>query len=85
MLSLRYATETQVFFMCLYVGQFQIFLFQTVCVFSQKEDIKHIQQDFFLLPLSYPRGGTWLRWGCPGSQLFFEYGHVAYQIDWDDK
>ena len=31
-------------------------------------------------------GGTLGRWGCPGGQnLFFKHGHVAYQIDRDDK
>ena len=42
---------------------------------------------FILLPGSCPRGGTLVRWGCPGGQKFilFKYGHVAYQMDWDDE
>ena len=34
-------------------------LFQTLCVFLQKKDRKHIEQNFILLLGSCPRGGTW--------------------------
>ena len=33
------------------LSQFQIFLSQTLCVFSQMKDIKHIRQDFHWVPL----------------------------------
>ena len=61
--------------------------YQTLCVFSQIKDTKHIRWVFFLSPWSCPRGGALWRWGCPGGQkLFnFKHGHVAYQIDEDDE
>ena len=39
-------------------SQFQRFLYQTLCVFSQMKDTKHIRWDFILSPGSCPRGGT---------------------------
>ena len=56
-------------------SQFQRFLYQTLCVFSQMKDTKHIRRDFHSL-----LG----RLGCPGG-LFFKYGHVVYEIDGDDE
>ena len=38
---------------------FQRFLYQTLCVFSQMKDTKHIRGNFLLSPGSCPRGGTW--------------------------
>ena len=40
-------------------SQFQRFLNQTLCVFSQMKDIKHIRRIFIPLPGSCPRGRTW--------------------------
>ena len=51
--------------------QFQRFLYQILCVFSQMKDTKHIRQDFFLSPRSCPRGGTFGHWGYPGGQTIF--------------
>ena len=31
-------------------SQFQRFLYQTLCVFSQMKDTKHIRQDFYSVP-----------------------------------
>ena len=54
------------------LSQFQRFLNQTLCVFSQMKDIKHIRRDFHLPPGSCPRGGTWgYRGGLWGQKLFF--------------
>ena len=39
-------------------SQFQRFLFQTSCVFSQMKDTKHIRRDFIVSHGSCPRGGT---------------------------
>ena len=39
---------------------------------------------FILLPGSRPRGWTLGRWGVQ-VVIFFKHGHVAYQIDEDDK
>ena len=53
-------------------SQFQRFLSQTLCVFSQLKDIKHIRGDFILSPGSCPRGGTWgYRGGMGVQKLFF--------------
>ena len=35
-------------------------------------------------PWSCPRGGLWGAQGV-GSNIFFEHGHVAYQIGRDDE
>ena len=37
-------------------SQFQRFLNQTLCVFSQMKDIKHIRRDFHSLALVMPKG-----------------------------
>ena len=37
-------------------SQFQRFLNQTLCVFSQMKDIKHIRQDFHSVPWVMPQG-----------------------------
>ena len=42
-------------------------LFQTLCVFSQIKDIKHIEQNFILLPGPCPKGVTL---GCSGGLKF---------------
>ena len=38
--------------------QFQRFLYQTLCVFSQIKDRKHIEQNFHSVAKVMPRGGT---------------------------
>ena len=45
--------------------QFQRFLYQTLCVFSQIKDRKHIEQNFYPVAKVMHRGGTA---GCWGSQ-----------------
>ena len=45
--------------------QFQRYLYQTLCVFSQIKDRKHIEQNFYSVAKVMPRGGTA---GCWGSQ-----------------
>ena len=40
-------------------SQIQSFLNQTLCIFSQMKDIKHIRRDFHLAAWVMPRGGTW--------------------------
>ena len=49
------------------------------------KDTKHNGWDFVLSPGSCPRGGTLGRWGAQGVNFLFKHGHVAYQIDGDDK
>ena len=79
-------SKGQISFNFYYKVNFQTFLYQILCVFSQIKDTKHTRQDFILSPGSCPRGGTLERWGCPGGQkfIFFKHGHVAYQIDGND-
>ena len=58
------------------------------CVCSHKWKIRNISDGIFILsPGSCPRVGTFGHWGYPGGQklFFFKHGHVAYQIDGDDK
>ena len=48
--------------------QFQRFLYQTLCVFSQIKDRKHIEQNFHSVAKVKPRCGTA---GCWGSKKTF--------------
>ena len=61
-------------------SQFQRFLYQTLCVFSQMKDTKHIRQDFYSVAWVMPQGWDFGVLGCPGGQkiIFFKHGHVAY-------
>ena len=53
-------------------SQFQRFLNQTLYIFSQMKDIKHIRRDFHLAAWVMPRGGTWAyRGGLGGKKNFF--------------
>ena len=65
-------------------SQFQRFLSQTLCVFSQMKDIKPIRQNFHLVPWVMPQG---LGLGDAGGSKnqFSEHGHVAYQIKVDEQ
>ena len=57
---------------------FQRFLNQTLCVFIQIKDIKHIKWDFHLVTRVMPQG--WDLGGGVQKVKLFEHGHVAYQI-----
>ena len=48
-------------------------------------NIKHIRQVFYSVAWVMPQGWDLGDWGCPGGQKRFKHGHVAYQIDADDK
>ena len=58
--------------------------YQTLCVFSQMKDRKHIRRDFLSVPWVMLQGWDF---GVPRGQklFFFKHGHVAYQIDKDDE
>ena len=57
--------------------QFQRFLNQTLCVFSQMKDIKHIRCKFSFGPLSHALGlGTW----GAGGQIFSFLNMVMWHI-----
>ena len=51
--------------------QFQRFLYQTLCVFSQMKDTKHIRRDFYSAAWVMPQGWDLGALGCPGGQNFF--------------
>ena len=64
------------------------FFNQTLCVFSQMKDTKHIRQDFHSVPwVRYAPGvGLWGAGVPRGSKKkFFKHGHVVYQIHGDDE
>ena len=44
---------------------------QTLCVFSQIKDRKHIEQNFYSVAREMPRGGTW---GCCGESKTLAWG-----------
>ena len=52
-------------------SQFQRFLNQTVCIFSQLKDIKHIRRNFhsvaWVMPQGWDLGGTVGGWGYRGG------------------
>ena len=54
------------------LSQFQRFLNQTLCVFSQMKDIKHIRRDFhsvtWVMPQEWDLG---VPWGVGGPNFFF--------------
>ena len=51
------------------------------------KDTKHIRQDSYSVGWVMPQGWDFGALGVPrGSNIFFfKHGHVAYQIDGDDK
>ena len=54
------------------LSQFQKFLNQTLCVFSQMKDIKHIRRDFHLAAWVMPQGwDLGVPWGGCGVKKFF--------------
>ena len=54
------------------LSQFQKFLNQTLCVFSQMKDIKHIRRDFHLAAWVMPQGwDLGVPWGVVVSKKFF--------------
>ena len=56
----------------------KIFIPNFVCVLTN-ERYKTYQTGFLFCRLGHAG-----HWGCPGGH-FFKHGHVAYQIDGDDK
>ena len=61
-------------------------LYQTLCVFSQIEDTKHIKRDLHHVGWIMPQGWDFGALGCPGGSKKLYYGHVAYRIDgYDDQ
>ena len=68
-------------------SQFQRFLYQTLSLFSQMRDTKRIRRDFHSIPWVMPQGSDLGVLGVPrgSKKILFKHGHVAYQIDRDDK
>ena len=69
-------------------SQFRRLLNQTLCIFSQKKDIKHIRWDFHSAAWVMSRGGTWGYRGGLGGQnkIFFrkfnQISCVSYSHEW---
>ena len=65
----------------------KIFLYQTLCVFSQMKDTKHIRRDFHSVAWVMPQGWNFGVLAVPrwSKIYFFKHGHVAYQIDGDGE
>ena len=68
-------------------SQFQRFLNQTLCIFSQMKDIYHISQDFDSATWVMPWGGTWGFRGRLGvkkifSPKFNQIWCVSYLHEW---
>ena len=64
--------------------QFQIFLYQTLCVFSKMKDTKHIRRNFYYVAWGMPEGWDFGALGVPRgvNQIYFvKHGNVAYQIE----
>ena len=59
----------------LLIGQFQRFLNQTLCIFSQMKDIKHIRWDFhsaaWVMARGWDLGVPWGGGGGAGGSTFF--------------
>ena len=52
---------------------------QTLCLFSQMKDTKHIRRDFYSVPWVMPKGWDFGALGVPrGVIFFFKHGHVVY-------
>ena len=66
---------------------FSKIFFQTLCLFSQIKDTNPFRRDFNFVAWVMPQGSDFGALGVPrGVKLFFsKHGHVAYQIDGDDK
>ena len=77
-------SKGQISFNFNYKKQFQKFLYQTLCLFSQMKYTKHIRRDIISVAWVMPLldfGELW----ATGVKKNFKHGHVAYQIDEDDK
>ena len=59
---------------------FERFFNQTLCVFSQMKDIKHIRWDFHLAAWVMPRGGTCEYRGGLGGQIFFLRNSTRFRV-----
>ena len=69
-----------------YNVNFKDFLYQTLCVFSQMKNTKHIRRDFHSVTWVMPQGWDLGCWGAQGVKtFFFKHGHVTYQIDQNDE
>ena len=70
------------------LSQFQRLFNQTLCVFSQMKDIKHIRRDFHLAAWVMPQGwDLGVPWGVVGSKKIFfpkfnQIWCVSYLHEW---
>ena len=80
-------SKGQISFNFNYKCQLQRYLYQTLCVFSQMKDTKHIRRDFLSVVWVMPQGSNFGALGVPrwSKIYFFKHGHVVYQIDEDNE
>ena len=63
------------------LSQFQRFLNQTLCVFSQMKDIKHIRRDFYSVAWVMPQGWDFgVPWGVGGPIFFFLQNSTRFGV-----
>ena len=62
----------------------KIFIPNFVCALTN-ERCKTYQMGFLFCRLGHAQGWDFGALGCPGVNFFSKHGHVAYQIDGDDK
>ena len=58
---------------------------QTLCLFQQMKDTKHIRRDINSFAWVMPQGSDFGALGCQGGHFFSKQCHVSYQIDEDGK
>ena len=64
-----------------FISQFQRFLNQTLSVFSQMKDIKHIRRDFHLAIWVMPQGwDLGVLWGFEGSKKYFFWNSTRFGV-----
>ena len=61
-------SKGQITFNFNYKVNFKDFLYQTLYVFSQMKDTKHIRRDFHSVAWVMPQGSDFGALGCPGGQ-----------------
>ena len=63
------------------LSQFQRFLNQTLCVFWQMKDIKHIRRDFHSVAWVMPQGSDLgVPWGLGGPKNFFFWNSTRFGV-----
>ena len=74
-------SKDQISFKFNYKVHLKDFFYQTLCVFSQRKDTKHIRRDFHSDPWVMPQGWDFgALWGAKGVKIFFFSNMVMWYI-----